>query len=166
MVVTDQQEVLLTLGNSTYFDAVSLAEYTTAEPWPEEDESVDRVAIDHVIEYLDGPSRIVFFNELHRVLKPGGKVSLKVPYWASPNAYADPYLAWPPITELSIPYLADAEFRERNQLHYDGLEADFDLAHGYSYAPEWYIRSDATREYAHKYNIGVVTQLVYALVKK
>lgn len=164
MVVTDQQEILLAIGNPTYFDLTGVQDYLSR--WPEADGAVDKVTVDHVLEYISGSARVFFINELYRVLKTGGQAILKLPYWTSPNAFADPYVCWPPITEMSLQYLADKDFRERNNIQYPGFDADFYLSYGYSYSPEWHIRSDATRDYAVSHNIGVVTQVTYCLTKK
>ena len=49
-------------------------------PWPFEDASVDEVNCSHFLEHLDGAERIVFMNELYRVMKPGGLLSIQMGY--------------------------------------------------------------------------------------
>lgn len=155
---------VLSLGEPTYFDQKGIDPYIPV--WPHADESLDRVTITHVLEYLPGTARIAFINELWRCLVPGGRATLYLPYWSSPNSHADPYLRWPPISELSVQYLASAEFRARNRLDYPELRADFDLRWGESYAPEWHIRSDSTRTFAHQHYLGIVTEVVYTLTRR
>ena len=46
-------------------------------PWPWPDRSVDEVFAAHVLEHLRNP--IAAMQEIHRVLKPGGKVTVIVP---------------------------------------------------------------------------------------
>lgn len=48
-----------------------------AGPWPWRDSEVDEVYAAHIFEHL--PDRIHAMNELHRVLKPGGKATVIVP---------------------------------------------------------------------------------------
>jgi SAM-dependent methyltransferase len=47
-------------------------------PWPFEDESVDEVYAGHIVEHFHEPSQPVL--EIHRILKTGGRVTIRVPY--------------------------------------------------------------------------------------
>lgn len=56
----------------------------TIAPWPWPDNSVDRAEADNLVEHIGwGPHGedllLVFMNEAHRVLKPGGKLWIRVP---------------------------------------------------------------------------------------
>lgn len=57
-------------------------------PWPFDTCSCDEIIMKDVLEHLD--NFVKALEELHRVLKPGGKVYISVPYWNSANAYIDP----------------------------------------------------------------------------
>ena len=62
-------------------------------PWPWEDESFDLVVAKAVLEHL----RITLFesmDECWRLLRPGGTVYLKLPYWNHDNSFADPSHYW------------------------------------------------------------------------
>lgn len=59
-----------------------------ALPWPLEDESFDQVLMQDVIEHLDDLYGV--FAEVHRVLRPGGRVQLRTPHFSSALAYSDP----------------------------------------------------------------------------
>jgi len=49
-------------------------------PWPAEDSSVDHILASHVLEHVPaGEPRIKIFNEVWRVLKPGGIFEVKLP---------------------------------------------------------------------------------------
>ena len=48
-----------------------------AQAWPWSDSSVDEVLAEHIFEHL--PDRIHTMNELHRVLRPGGRARIVVP---------------------------------------------------------------------------------------
>lgn len=160
-----ENKIVLNLGNSTYFNKAELFGYLDNSYWQEQPESIDHITVNHVLEYLSGPQRINFINEIYRVLKPGGKVLIYVPYYSSVNAHADPYLVWPPISEMSMQYLCSAEFRERNNLYYPEMIADFHLNWGVSYDPSWQIRSDLTRTFGIKHYNNISTGLVYTLTK-
>jgi len=58
------------------------------EKLPFSDNELDEVYSRHLFEHLDN----FFFvmKEVYRVLKPNGKLILKVPYFAAPTSYSDP----------------------------------------------------------------------------
>ena len=49
-------------------------------PYPFEDSTIDYIEASHIIEHLDKPFNA--FKELHRILKPGGKLMVKVPHFS------------------------------------------------------------------------------------
>jgi len=62
-------------------------------PWPWEDQSFDVIAARAVLEHL----RLNLFesmDECWRILRPGGKVYVKLPYWKHDNSFADPSHYW------------------------------------------------------------------------
>jgi SAM-dependent methyltransferase len=76
--------------------------------WPFKNNSVDEAYSSHCIEHLTQNERTTFFNELYRVLKPGAKATIIIPYWASCRAYGDPTHEWPAVSELYWSYLSKA----------------------------------------------------------
>jgi len=56
-------------------------------PYPFEESSVDLVEADHVLEHLDRPFFIM--KELHRILKPGGVLKIKVPHFSRGFTHAE-----------------------------------------------------------------------------
>lgn len=57
-------------------------------PWPWDDNSIDYILMQDVLEHLDDIVKPM--NELFRILKPDCCVKIRVPYWNSWCAYADP----------------------------------------------------------------------------
>jgi len=57
-------------------------------PWPLENECADEVSIINVLEHLDDTVRAV--EELRRICRSGALVTLRVPYFNSPDMFADP----------------------------------------------------------------------------
>jgi SAM-dependent methyltransferase len=57
-------------------------------PYPLEDESFDVVLMQDVIEHIRDVYGLM--TELHRVLRPGGRVLLRTPHFSSLLAYGDP----------------------------------------------------------------------------
>lgn len=57
-------------------------------PWPFADASVDIVFAHSVIEHLD--NIVSLFEELARIVKPGGRVIITVPHFRSTDSFTDP----------------------------------------------------------------------------
>ena len=57
-------------------------------PYPLESDSADEILMDNVLEHLEDIPRVM--AELHRVLKPGGRLKLIVPYAKTDWAFQDP----------------------------------------------------------------------------
>jgi SAM-dependent methyltransferase len=57
-------------------------------PYPLDGERFDHVVMQDVIEHLHEPFRVM--EELHRVLRPGGRLQLRTPHFSSALAYGDP----------------------------------------------------------------------------
>lgn len=58
-----------------------------ATPYPFEDDSADEVHYYHVLEHLDNP--VEKLEEIHRILKPGGILYMRVPHFSSNGAFTD-----------------------------------------------------------------------------
>lgn len=57
-------------------------------PWPWADGTIDEIKMYDVLEHLDDFMKAM--EELFRILAPGGRCRVSVPYWNSWCAYADP----------------------------------------------------------------------------
>src|SRR5215216_1054863 len=57
-------------------------------PWPFESSQFNEVRMIHVLEHL--PDTIKILEEIHRICAPGAKVTIRVPYWNSPDMITDP----------------------------------------------------------------------------
>lgn len=132
-------------GVDLYADGCERVDLLTF-PWPWADASVDEVVCSHFIEhipmvYLDKDNReharagegrkdafFAFFDELYRVLKPGGRVEIVVPYLRSTRAFQDPtHRRF--ICEDTFLYLM-AEWRKANGLDHYGPSCNFLFAPG------------------------------------
>ena len=56
-------------------------------PYPFVDSSVDLVEASHVLEHLNRPFDVM--KEIHRILKPGGKLIIKVPHFSRGFTHAE-----------------------------------------------------------------------------
>ena len=57
-------------------------------PYPFDDSSFDHVLMQDVIEHVEHPISVI--SELHRILRPGGRLQLRTPHFSSALAYGDP----------------------------------------------------------------------------
>jgi len=85
-------------------------------PYPLEDSSFDHVVMQDVIEHVQDPIRVV--EELHRILRPNGRLQLRTPHFSSALAYGDPthvhYYSAMAIRSLATPrfeHYTNARFR-------------------------------------------------------
>ena len=137
----------------------------TVTPWPFESDSVDEVHSSHFLEHLTGPERILFMDELWRVMKVGAKATIQVPYWSSMRSVQDPTHQWPPLCEASFLY-CNRGWREQNKLtHYLG-KCDFDFGYGYQVSQETALRSQEVQSAWIAHNINTVSDLVVTLTKR
>lgn len=73
-------------------------------PWPLRDNSCMTVLMSHVMEHLDPRKMIDIFDEIWRVLVPGGQLMVAVPYAGSTGAYQDPTHTRPGFNEQTFEY--------------------------------------------------------------
>jgi SAM-dependent methyltransferase len=57
-------------------------------PWPFEADSFDLIRASHLLEHL--PDVVAFMDEAYRILKPGGRLIVRVPHYTSRSAWCDP----------------------------------------------------------------------------
>lgn len=104
-----------------------LADFSASLPFA--DNSVDMVIADHVLEHV--PDLVALVEEVHRVLVPGGRFSVEVPYFAHPDSCRDPthcrFFTWGSM-DYFVEGLKPAEYtrisfnyRSRNLLFPGGL---------------------------------------------
>lgn len=74
--------------DSVALPGVDVVHDLTKYPWPFENGSFDKVYLMNVIEHLPAPLQV--FEEVHRILKPGGSVEVEVVYWNHRHAVSDP----------------------------------------------------------------------------
>jgi len=140
------------------------------QPWPWENESVDEAYSSHFVEHLTAQERVHFYNELHRVLKPGAKATIVTPHWASNRAYGDPTHQWPPVSEMSLAYL-NRKWRDANAPHTDakwnrdGFRCDFDSSWCYSLHPDIGARKPKHQQLAAQWAKDAVLDMFATLTK-
>ena len=139
--------------------------------WPLEDGSVDEARACHVLEHLTPVQRMNFFNELHRVLKVGGRCEIITPHWASGRAYGDMTHQWPPVSEFFYFYL-DKKWRAENAPHVDakyhpaGFSCDFEATWGYGIHHTIAGRNDEFQQFAINFYKEAAQDLHATVTKK
>ncbi len=73
-------------------------------PWPLPDSCAVMALMNHVMEHLDPRKMIDIFDEIWRVLGPGGQLLIAVPYAGSTGAYQDPTHVRPGFNEATFDY--------------------------------------------------------------
>lgn len=61
------------------FPGVDVVHDLSVTPYPFDDEVFDLIEADHVLEHL--PSVFIAMREIHRILKPGGRLRIRVPHF-------------------------------------------------------------------------------------
>ena len=129
MMATKTKQVVVELHLNLNDEPVDLN-----KKWPWASDSVDSITATNLLQYLKPDDRIHFVNEICRVLKPGMKATIQVPYWCSNQAYADLAAEWPPISEGWFFFL-NKEWRETNSPKEKRYTCDFDTTWGYTLHP-------------------------------
>lgn len=103
--------------------------------WDYKTSAFSEVEVVNLVQFLTPAERIHFVNELHRVMKKGGKCQLIAPHWCSSRAYGDMMFQWPPVSESWLHHL-NKDWREKNAPWGKGYTCDFDVGCGYGLHPE------------------------------
>jgi len=149
------------------------------EKWPFENESVDEVYASHVIEHFTGKQRVHILNEMYRVMKPGAKATIIVPYWASCRAYGDPTHQWPPVSEFWFYYLSrdwrignvekkmDAQAPHTDKSNWpEGYDCDFEAGWGYNIHPQIQARNQEFQQFATSFYKEAVQDIYATLTRR
>ena len=130
-------------------------------PWTfAKDSSVEEVFCSHFIEHIPHGNGFndpffEFFNEVWRILKPGGRAAFITPYYTSIRAFQDPsHQRF--INEGTFAYF-DEEWRRENKLLYYPITTDFKVVnYEYLYHEDYKNIDVADQQFAlkHFWNVG------------
>ena len=73
-------------------------------PYPFKNGAFDLIEADHVLEHLSDPFRVM--GEIHRILKPGGKLVIKVPHFSRALSHPQHKRGF----DITFPYYFDDQF--------------------------------------------------------
>jgi hypothetical protein len=133
------------------------------KPWPWKDASVDEVHSSHFLEHLMQEERVLFFNELYRVLRFGAQANIVVPSWSSERAYGDPTHKWPPVVGFAFLYLNKA-WREQNAPH-TAYTCDFDFQGGNTLGHPWHLKNQEAQLFAQNHYLNVALDTFVTITK-
>ena len=162
------------VGVDFYSDSADVKWDLRKAPYPFEDESIDGAFSNHFLEHLTGEERIIFFNEMYRILKPGARMRLVHPYYKSSRAVQDPTHKFPSICEESYLYW-DKQWRDANKLgHYLG-NCDFEVVPRgtgkeakifYTWQDtSWANKNEETRGFAMRHYFNVIADMIVDITK-
>lgn len=140
-------------------------------PWPFKDNSVDEIFCSHFIEHIphgtDGHNDpfFRFFDEVYRILKPGGMIRTITPYYMSGRAFQDPsHQRF--ITETTFLYLTKP-WRKINRLEHYPVQCDFLIEKiDHSVSEEFNGRAQEAVQYQATHSWNVVNDILVTLKKK
>lgn len=92
-------------------------------PYPFKDGEFDYILASHILEHLDKPFEVM--KELHRIVRPGGKIHIKVPHFSRGMTHSEHKAGF----DVTFPYYFNPQFTksgyygislrlEKMELHY------------------------------------------------
>lgn len=88
-------------------------------PWPFADGAAEQIVAQDVFEHVADP--IKFMTECHRILRPGGGLFLRCPYYQGRDAYTDPTHRRFPTEHTFDFWIGGTLLHERNNAAYGGV---------------------------------------------
>lgn len=152
--------------DSRLFEGVDVIHDLRKKPWPWKDGSVDEIYSRHFLEHLTGQERIIFFDEIYRVLKDDGIATIITPHWSHECAYGDPTHQWPPVTNWTYYYL-NKEWRLNYAPHTE-YQCNFDYELMASHALNDQIlatQDNQAKKFMMSRNINTACELIAHLTK-
>ena len=134
-------------------------------PWPIESDSVEELHCSHFFEHIPAKLRRQFMEEIHRVLKVGGKANFITPY--GDRNLQDPTHEWPPVVPGSFLYYNQDWLKQNKLMHGDYVTtSNFDFTYGYNLHPNVSARNQEYQQYALQFYNNAATDLFVTLIKK
>jgi len=139
---------------------------TVKKGFSQESDSVDYIEVHYVIEYLTAIERINFVNDVHRILKKGGKITIYSSHWAANKTYGNiAEIQWPPVAESWYPNLNKKQ-REDNKITETRYTCDYEVTWGYGMHPLLVPRNPEYQQHALIFWKEAPQDLIATLIKK
>ncbi len=152
-------------------------------PWPVGDNSVSEAHCSHYVEHIPlaywNPGNTYspemknaksvdalckYFEEVHRILVPGGKLTIIAPYYNNQRCWQDPTHRRA-ICDSTF-YYVSKDWRKANGLDHYGMSCDFDAVWGYGMDPCLEGRNEEYRAFAVRHYTNVISDIHAHLTKK
>lgn len=144
-------------------------------PWPFRNESVEEINCSHFVEHIpmkevDDPTTgtkdmfFAFFDEMYRVLVPGGRAVILCPWYASVRAWQDPTHRRA-ISDVTFAYL-NKTWREQVDLSHYNVDCDFDYTPSYVVQQSFAVRHEEQRAFAMNHYMNAIMDISVVLVKR
>jgi predicted SAM-dependent methyltransferase len=105
-----------------------------------------------------------FMDEVYRILKPQGKVTIIAPYYSSMRAFQDPTHKRS-ICEVTFMYF-NKNWRDMNRLDHYQVKCDYDFTYGYDMPDEWKVKHEEARAFAIAHYWNIVNDIQVVLTKR
>jgi predicted SAM-dependent methyltransferase len=118
-------------------------------------------------EFLQANDGLVkFMNEVYRILKPGGKITIIAPFYASKRAFQDPtHQRF--MTESSFNYFNKQWLGMVGMNQYElNIKCDFDLNVSYLVTNEMTLKSEEIRQKAFENDWNVIDDVIVEMTKR
>lgn len=117
------------IGMDVYpYEGVDVVHDANVTPWPFDESSISLVIMSHSLEYLDPTKSIEIFDEIWRILKPGGACMVATHYANSFQANRDPLIRKPGFNE-DTPFFFDPTRRsDGGEYLYDSRRKPWQVA--------------------------------------
>lgn len=164
-------------------DGVDIVHNLNQFPWPIPDGSVTEAVCSHYIEHIPlaywNPGDVYtpemkspksvdalckFFEEVYRILAPGGKLEIIAPYYNHQRCWQDPTHRRA-ICDATFFYVSK-EWRVANGLDHYGMKCDFAATWGYGIDGSMDGRSDEFKQFAVRHYTNAVADIHAHLIKK
>lgn len=164
-------------------DGVDIVHNLNQFPWPIPDGSVTEAVCSHYIEHIPlaywNPGDVYtpemkspksvdalckFFEEVYRILAPGGKLEIIAPYYNHQRCWQDPTHRRA-ICDATFFYVSK-EWRVANGLDHYGMKCDFAATWGYGIDGSMDGRSDEFKQFAVRHYTNAVADIHAHLTKK
>jgi predicted SAM-dependent methyltransferase len=116
-------------------------------------------------EYLHPTDDFInFMNEVYRILKPGGKLTIVCPHYMSTRAFGDPTHTRQ-IGDLTF-YYFNKQWRDAVKIAHGAYNCDFDIKYSYSIDNNLTLRSEEYRNKAFTEHWNAINDILAELTKR
>lgn len=137
---------------------------TTWNKW--KNNSIEEVNCSYFLETLTSEERCNTVNEIYRILKPEGKLTIKVTHWSTGKAYGNPTYKFPPISENWFSFLSKKYRDEVDPTTNELLTCNFETTWGYGVHEMLTTRNPEFQQFAINFYRETAQDIIATAIKK